>query len=238
MHAPSTPENRSRRSAQTFTPGWPEGADSSPVRATSSASSSTPSAPRISSVALPSAPGTTPPRSGHLPTPPSSPEASTTSSLGLIQLSPVLIYNHQRPQALWHVPSGQAPGGSPVPRYLQQSAFDFGVAQGSLTVRVRIYGSTTKWTLQIRASSSAGVTVYDVLNQLVAMLHSPVSNAENGAYGAEATQAATRSFYARAGVDPTAMQTGLKRLDFLGGRVIIAGLAPARDNSSWDVYFL
>lgn len=172
-----------------------------------------------------------------MPTPPTSPETSTTG-LGLIQLSPALIYNPNRPQALWNIASSQAPSGSPVPHYLQQSAFDFGVSQRSLTVRVRICGATTKWTLEVRASSSRGVTVYDVLNQLGYMLHTPVGNSEYAVHGPQATQSASQCFQGRARVDPTAMQTGLKRLDFLGGRVTVAGLAPARDNSSWDVYFL
>lgn len=79
--------------------------------------------------------------------------------------------------------------------------------------------------------------MYDVLAQMAQMLHRPVSNQEYGVYSKDAANSASRSFQARVAVDPTAMQTGLKRLDFLGGRSNFAGLSIARDNTTWNVYF-
>lgn len=73
------------------------------------------------------------------------------------------------------------------------------------------------------------LTASDVLHALVAQMHIPVSQEDWATRSSALRSGSGRAFHRRAASDPAALGIGLKRVDFLCGRTLFAGL---REKSS------
>ena len=107
------------------------------------------------------------------------------------------------------------------------------------SLSIRVYG--LPWSCTVRpypllAPRGAGVTVQDVLVCLYFHLRKAVKADEYNAIDKARQEQIARTFYRRVGDDPVQRGKGLRRVDFLGDRIIAQGLVRAQSKGEfWDV---
>ncbi|THH06420.1 hypothetical protein EW146_g9613 [Bondarzewia mesenterica] len=183
------------------------------LHSTYSSVPSTPGAPYMYSVPLPSVPG-----QYGLPTPPTSPHHYPSRAL----LDRHLMYDPSAPLN-FNVVNPPTQGLM----MLRQAASQPSVPKLVLMVQ------GLSWSFEV--SNPYGLSVSDVLSAIYHNLHYP-TNGQDYEQNRHAQSSAGRAFQRRATAAPN---DGLRRVDFLGSRTRFAGLSKASDGTDrWTVHFV
>ncbi|KIK67908.1 hypothetical protein GYMLUDRAFT_36712 [Collybiopsis luxurians FD-317 M1] len=94
------------------------------------------------------------------------------------------------------------------------------------THEMKLYHPLLPWYIDVYASSSSGITVYDVLYQLCASLQDPIVHSDfyNDVITAEEREQVAYAYHLRGD-----LPGGMRKVDFLGPQIIFRGLRRTRD---------
>jgi hypothetical protein len=101
---------------------------------------------------------------------------------------------------------------------------------------MRLYHDRLPWFIDIYARNPSGVTIHDLFDQLHDTLMIQIHNKHyyNEDMDDEDRGKIARAFEGRCAGDPSEIASGVRRVDFLRGRVIFEGLARGK-NGMWEM---
>ncbi|KAG5654743.1 hypothetical protein H0H81_003751 [Sphagnurus paluster] len=101
---------------------------------------------------------------------------------------------------------------------------------------MRLFHPLLPWYIDITAYHENGITIHDVIRQLFMQLDVPIQARHwfNEELDDSIREKMNREFEVRAGGNPAEIGQGVKRVDFLRGRVFFEGLAKSR-NGLWEI---
>jgi hypothetical protein len=152
-------------------------------------------------------------------------------------LSPYLRYDGQDPPVYWDIQAG------PSDIYFRDIRPPAKVGEFTRFVceppaqLMRIYHARMPWYVDVRATSNpVGVTFLDLFSQVYNVMQIQITDADfyNDELDDEERKRITAAYRNRVGSDHAEAMKGIRRVDFLMGRVVFEGLAKGKEGL-WEM---
>lgn len=89
------------------------------------------------------------------------------------------------------------------------------------------------WFVEARSSNPSGITIYDLLYAIYTCMAMPIATADywNCEMNQSVREEIAAAYEIRCGTDPAQRSFGVRRMDYLRGRVLLRGISRVKDGT-------